>query len=253
MILAAVCVAFFLGSLVQTIAGFGSALIIMPIITQFLGVQTAATVMAIVGATVTVAVLYQNRRGLRWAEAGQLLTGAVVGVPLGTYALKRLPSGIVVGLLGALLLAYGVYSIWANRKTVTASAEPGDAPARGNRVVSALVGLCAGLLGGAYATDGPPLVVYGAVKRWPKETFRSVLQACFFVDGILIVLCHGAGGLVTQEVFVYCLYGVPGMAIGLVTGMLLDRHVDHARFVRMLPWFIAVLGLALLVRAVLGA
>ena len=43
----AVAAAFALGAFVQTIAGFGSALVAMPILTQFLGVQAAAGVMSI--------------------------------------------------------------------------------------------------------------------------------------------------------------------------------------------------------------
>ena len=38
---------FALGAMVQTIAGFGSALVIMPMLTYFIGIQSAATVMAI--------------------------------------------------------------------------------------------------------------------------------------------------------------------------------------------------------------
>lgn len=243
---------FALGALVQTIAGFGSALVIMPILTQFLGVQTAASVMALVGATVTLTVLYQNRQGLQWREAARLLAGSVVGVPLGTLALKVLPPAPVVGLLGVVLLAYGSYTLAAARRC-TAEAErlwpSPTAVTRRAKIVAALVGFCSGLLGGAYATDGPPLVIYGSIKRWPKNSFRSILQACFLVNGILIITCHGAGGLVTGDVLTYCLYGIPGMAVGLILGTMLDRRINHALFHRLLLWLILALGAALLVRA----
>jgi len=253
MIFLAVAAAFALGSLVQTIAGFGSALIIMPILTQFLGVQTAASVMALVGATVTVAVLYQNWQGLQWREAARLLSGSVIGIPLGTLALKLLPAAPVVAFLGVVLLAYGCYALATARGAMIRpeKPEPASASALAENVTGSLVGFCAGLLGGAYATDGPPLVVYGSIKHWPKHSFRSILQACFLVDGVLIVVCHGAGGLVTRDVFTYCLYGIPGMALGLVTGTLLDRRIDHALFHRVLLWLIMVLGAALLAKAFL--
>jgi len=255
MIFLAVAAVFALGSLVQTIAGFGSAVVIMPILTQFLGVQTASTVMAFVGATVVAAVLYQNRQGLRWREAARLLSGSVIGIPLGTLALKELPAAPVVAFLGIVLLVYAGYG-FATAKGAGTRPENPD-PARdatlAARITSGLVGLCAGLLGGAYATDGPPLVIYGSIKRWPKDSFRSILQACFLVDGVLIVLCHGAGGLVTREVFIYCLYGLPGMAAGLGIGTLLDRRIDHALFHRVLLWLILILGAGLMARAFFSA
>jgi len=240
---------FALGACVQTIAGFGSALVVMPILAQVIGVKTAASVMAVVGATVTVTVLYQNRRGLRWREAGRLLAGSVVGVPLGVVALKNLPPGPVMAVLGLVLLAYGAYCLAAAR---TASAEvhpPAENPTPAQRAAAALVGFCAGLLGGAYVTDGPPLVVYGSVKRWPKDSFRSILQACFLVDGALILAFHGAGGLITREIVAYCLYGIPGMLAGLLIGTLLDRRINHALFHRLLLGLILLLGAGLLARA----
>ncbi|MBW7863426.1 MAG: sulfite exporter TauE/SafE family protein [Candidatus Hydrogenedentes bacterium] len=250
-----IALAFALGAFVQAIAGFGSALVIMPILTVFIGVQTAASVMALVGATVTVLVFWQNRRGLRWREAGLLLCGSVVGIPLGAWALKTLPAAPVVAFLGVGLLAYALYGFATqgrNQEVADGYAEPVRAATWKDRTIGVLVGFSAGLLGGAYATDGPPLVIYGAVKRWPKESFRAILQACFFVDGILIILSHGAGGLVTREVFTYCLYGVPGMLLGLGAGILLDRRINHALFHRVLLWVIAFLGAGLLARGVMS-
>ncbi len=244
---AIVAAVFAAGAFVQTVAGFGSALVIMPLLAYALGVQAAATVMAIVGASVTVAVLYQNRHGFRWREASRLLAGSVIGVPLGTLALKTLPEGPVVAALGIILLAYGLYSLtrMAANRGAAIEAEPVET---GGWLVSWCFGFSAGLLGGAYATDGPPLVIYGAVRRWPKESFRSILQACFLVDGCLILLCHSAGGLMSRDILVYSLYGIPGMALGLVAGSLLDRRINHQVFHRLLLWLILVLGTALLAR-----
>lgn len=246
---AVVAAVFAAGAFVQTVAGFGSALVTMPLLAYAVGVQSAATVMAIVGASVTVAVLYQNRSGFRWKDASRLLAGSAVGVPLGTLALKTLPEGPVVGALGLILLVYGVFSL---TRMLTNRAETVETPPAetGGWLVSWCFGFCAGLLGGAYATDGPPLVIYGAVRRWPKESFRSILQACFLVDGFLILLCHSAGGLMGREVLVYSLYGIPGMALGLVAGSHLDRRINHRLFHHLLVWLILALGIALLARGI---
>ena len=239
---------FAIGAMVQTIAGFGSALVIMPMLTYFIGIQSAATVMAIAGAAVTVAVLYQNRQGLRWAEAAYLLVGSCIGIPLGTLALKELPPAPVMALLGAVLLAYALFRIFFGKRLVVKEVSQ-ERASRGARFTSVLVGLTAGLLGGAYATDGPPLVIYGAVKGWPKESFRSILQAVFLVDGVLIIACHGAGGMVSGEVITYSAYGIPGMLAGLFAGVWLDRRINHALFHRILLALLILLGIALIARA----
>ena len=250
----AVAAVFALGSFVQVVAGFGAALVIMPVLTQFVGIRTATSVLALTCASVSVAVLYQNRRGLRWREAGWLMMSAAVGVPLGTLALKRLPEAPVIALLGIVLIGYGLYNLARSRRGPEDSNEDAGEAApigasRAGRLGSVAAGFCAGLLGGAYATDGPLLVVYGTARRWPKDAFRSILQVCFLFDGTLIVLCHGVGGLVTHEVLIYCMYGVPGMAAGLLLGTLLDSRINRTVFHRLLIGLILALGVGLLASA----
>ena len=242
---------FAVGAMVQTIAGFGSALVIMPMLTYFIGIQSASTVMAIAGAAVTVAVLHQNRKGLRWAEAVPILIGSCTGIPLGTLALEALPAAPVVALLGVVLLAYALLRITLGKRLALRTPPPQEKTSWAGWIAPVMAGLIAGLLGGAYATDGPPLVIYGAVKGWPKESFRSILQAVFLVDGVLIVVCHGAGGLVSGDVITYSAYGIPGMLAGLGAGMWLDRRISHKLFHKILLVFVILLGIALIVRAAL--
>ena len=248
-----VCVALTLalGALVQTVAGFGSALVAMPVLTQILGVQVAAPVQALLGLLTTVTVLYRNWGGLRWREASLLMAGGVLGIPLGTLALKSLPSEPVVGCLGMMLLAYAAFALWIQpRLQMRSSFDEGKSI--NAKLISWIVGFTSGVLGGAYATDGPPLIVFGSIKRWPKETFRSILQACFLVNGIAVVTCHAMGGLITHEVLTYCCFGFPGLLGGMLLGIYLDRRVDHDRFRGLLLILIIVLGAALLGRAVFG-
>ncbi|HNR35557.1 MAG TPA: sulfite exporter TauE/SafE family protein, partial [Candidatus Hydrogenedentes bacterium] len=177
-----VAFAFALGGFVQTIAGFGSALVAIPLATLVINVRTAAPAQALMGFVVTLSVLQQNWRGLRWREAGRLIAGSLLGVPLGAIVLKSFPSGIVTGCMGIMLIGYGLWLVRANLDAEEASRtqERGWRPA----LWAATVGWIAGILGGAYATDGPPLIMYGTYKRWPKATFKSVLQCCFLVNGI---------------------------------------------------------------------
>jgi len=43
-------------------------------------------------------------------------------------------------------------------------------------------GFLAGILGGAYNANGPPIVIYGVMRGWKKEAFRASLQGFFFVS-----------------------------------------------------------------------
>lgn len=237
-----------LGALVQTVAGFGSALVAMPILSLAIAVQTAAPIQALLAMFVTSTVLYKNWHGLRWREAARLVAGSVVGIPIGTLALKWLPAAPVTACLGVILLAYGGFVLW---RRFTESEGPAEsAIPKVPKAVSWCVGFCSGLLGGAYATDGPPLIVYGAVLQWPKATFKSILQSCFLINGVLVVTCHAASGLITRDVLFYCLCAAPGVVVGTIAGLYLDRRVNHDRFRSLLLGLILVLGVVLVVRSI---
>jgi len=240
--------AFALGGLVHSAAGFGSALVAVPILGLIMPIRTAAPVEAILAFAISITVLYQNRRGLRWHETWPLLVGGLLGVPLGTVALKTLPSSLILGALGLLLLVYGAVEL---RRTRTLADQAAPRPRPRGRLLSLmpwLVGFCSGVLGGAYTTSGPPLILYGAYRRWPKATFKAVLQTCFLVMGVATVLAHTVAGLVTREVLRYALIGAPGLLVGILLGLRLDRRLDPARFRRLVLGLITLLGLALVAR-----
>ena len=64
-------------------------------------------------------------------------------------------------------------------------------------------GFIAGCLGGAYNTAGPPVIVYGSLRQWPKEEFRAVLQAFFFVNAVFTVASHTIARHLTTTVWAF--------------------------------------------------
>jgi uncharacterized membrane protein YfcA len=108
-------------------------------------------------------------------------------------------------------------------------------------------GFLAGCFGGAYNTPGPPVIVYGSMRQWPRDEFRAVLQALFFLNGILVVASHALAEHLTKQVLVYYLYAVPALAVGILVGSVVDPRIDQNQFRRIVTAMILVLGLALVV------
>ncbi|MFQ5856424.1 MAG: hypothetical protein ACE5LU_12350, partial [Anaerolineae bacterium] len=78
---------------------------------------------------------------------------------------------VVKRLLGLILIAYACYTL-AHPVTPRLSSRRWVYP----------VGFVAGCLGGAYNTPGPPVIVYGSLRQWPKQEFRAMLQAFFCLN-----------------------------------------------------------------------
>jgi hypothetical protein len=78
--------------------------------------------------------------------------------------LRSVSEPIVKGVLGALVAGFAVSALRSR----------GSYELTDDRLAW-LFGVSAGVLGGAYGMNGPPLVVYGALRRWPPEHFRPTL------------------------------------------------------------------------------
>lgn len=238
-----VFLAVFLGCMTQTAIGFGSMLIAMPMLTLVLTLRVAAPLMALLALPTTLYIFHQNRRGIDWPEVARVMCGALVGVPLGLWALGNVNPAWIMRLVGGLLVLYVVYVLAIEPRVLR---RPGSH--NSNLPLSLAVGLCTGVLGGAFNTGGPPLILYGDWLRWPRERFKAILQGVFLSNGSLIVGGHVLAGNVRGELLPYALAAAPGIAMGLYAGHRLDRFLNPERFRIAVLGMMALMGLSLLVR-----
>jgi uncharacterized membrane protein YfcA len=224
----------FIAATQQVLSGFGFALVVMPLLTLLIGVQTAAPLVALAGLTLYAANVLRYRRAVDLRRLARLALGALLGVPVGVWALGALDERVVKGALGAVLVAYALYTL----------ARPAGLRLRSSRWIYP-AGFLAGCLGGAYNTPGPPVVVYGRLRDWPRDEFRAILQAFFLVNGALVTASHVALGNVTGEVLRLYAVAVPAMAAGLLVGTRIDRRVSPQRFGGLVATLILVLGASL--------
>lgn len=241
--------AFVLGGTVHTAAGFGSALVTMPLLTTVLAVQQATPLQALVANIISITVLYRHWAQVAWRRALGMALASLPGIPIGVYALTELPAHWVTAFLGTVLLAYALFDVSYRRIARPAPVAP--LPDRLD-AWGAFAAFCAGVLGGAYGTNGPPLVIYAAVRRFPKEVFRSLLQVCFLVNGAGIVTVLALRGLYTPEVIMGCVYALPGLFAGMWIGTRVDRFLSPEHFRTLVLGLIVVLGASLLYRSLWG-
>lgn len=68
-------------------------------------------------------------------------------------------------------------------------------------------GFVAGIMGGAYGMNGPPLAIYGSMRRWSAQHFRATLQGYFLPASVLGMAGYWLKGLWTPAVTHYYLRG----------------------------------------------
>jgi uncharacterized membrane protein YfcA len=108
------------------------------------------------------------------------------------------------------------------------------------------------MLGGAYGMNGPPLVVYGAMRRWSAQHFRATLQAYFLPASIIGMGGYWLAGLWTPTVTHYYLLSLPVTLLGVFLGRVINRRLRGEIFLKYLYFGLAIIGALLLVQAITG-
>ena len=102
------------------------------------------------------------------------------------------------------------------------------------------------MLGGAYNTNGPPIIIYGTLREWTPQKFRILLQGIFLPTNLMIIIFHGIAGLWTTTVFEYFFVSLPVIFIAILIGRKLNRIIPKEKFVKYVYTFLIIIGFILL-------
>lgn len=228
----------FLASLVRSTLGFGEALIAVPLLALLMPIRVAVPIAVLTSITVATIVLIQDWRHVHFRSAGWLVASTLVGTPLGLLVLTRLPAGIVTTCLGVCLIGFSSYSLLHRRQAVLTD----------DRLAWPF-GLAAGMLGGAYGMNGPPLVVYGTLRGWSPPRFRATLQGYFLPASIVSMAGYWLAGLWRTEVTRDYLMSLPGVLVATFLGRAMNGRLEPRSFLRYVNFGLLAIAILLLVRS----
>ncbi|MGF1578524.1 MAG: TSUP family transporter [Gemmataceae bacterium] len=233
--------------LTQATFGFGHALVAMPLLSLFLSVQFVTPLVAYLGFTVSVGILISEWNQIDWKHCRGLLVGGVIGVPIGLYWLNQAPESLIKVVLGLVIMGFALFQLFTPRG-LHLQGEKG----------AGVFGLAAGLLAGAYNTGGPPVVLYGTFRRWPRDTFRATLQGFFLVINPIVLVgrvvntftdptCFGYQ--FAALVFAYYFAAFPIAVVAILLGGNLAKQFASDRFTKYVHVLLLGVGTMLLIQA----
>ncbi|MFC2157287.1 sulfite exporter TauE/SafE family protein [Acidobacteriota bacterium] len=238
LIIAAVTFILFLAAFVRSSLGFGDAVVAMPLLALVVDIKTATPVVALFATTIAISILLRNWQKTDLRATLHLVISSLLGIPLGLLIVKNLPEVILKVILGSIILLYGIYRFF----------KPGLKLKKDIPIVSFLFGFIAGILGGAYNTNGPPVVIYGTLRHWTPENFRATMQGYFLPTGLLITISHGVTGLWTSVVFKHYIVALPFVLLAVFLGGKFHHAAGAERFDRYVNSAIVLMGLLLILR-----
>lgn len=227
-----------MATLVRSTFGFGESLIAVPLFLLFLPLEIAVPLSVLLSLFIALVVVVQDHSQIHLKSTKWLVVSALPGIPIGLIILVYGNETIVKCCLGILIIMYATYSL--GRKTDFRLAE-------NDKIGLVICGFLSGVLGGAYGLNGPPLVVYGHLKRWSARRFRATLQAYFLVASLLSIFGYAFKGLVNTHVLSYFLIALPTAIPTIFLGRFLNKKLNSHAFFKYIYVGLIIIGLLLII------
>ena len=159
--------------------------------------------------------------------------GALVGVPLGTYALTVADPRALRWVISALALLLLVFLMSGWRYS-----------GRPRTALTVGVGGIAGIFSGAAQLGGSPVVAYWLSGGGVGASVRANVILYFAVSTVITFVSYTIGGLIDARVLVLCAISAPTYGLGLWLGSRLYRRADERIFRRVCYGLIAAAAIA---------
>lgn len=233
----------FIAALIRSALGFGEALVAVPLLAFCLPLKVAAPLAVLVSITIASIVIVQDWKKIHLRSTVWLVLSTLVGIPVGLWFLTSGHPREVKAALALIIIAFSAYSL-TGRTLIELR--------RDNRGWLLVFGFCAGVLGGAYGMNGPPLAIYGAMRRWSAQHFRATLQAYFLPASIIGMGGYWLAGLWIPPVTHYYLLSLPVIVPAVFLGRIINHRLHGEAFLKYVYLGLAAVGALLLVQAFTG-
>lgn len=175
---------------IQGLSGFAFALVATSLWAWTIEPQLLVPTVVVTSLLGQVVSILNVKAEVRLARATPFLIGGTIGVPAGVLILPMLNAEAFRISIGIILVIYCSVMLGSKRLPVVRS---------GGGAADSIVGLIAGIMGGATGISGPPMILWCALRGWGKDVQRATFQSFFIGTQILIISIYVAGGLITAR------------------------------------------------------
>ncbi|TNB48224.1 sulfite exporter TauE/SafE family protein [Martelella lutilitoris] len=195
------------GAFFRGFAGFGMALVAMPLLILLVPPQSAILALMVVQIVLS---SFDMRECMGFADrraVSVLAIAALFGTPVGLIAIGFAPlymAQIIIGVIAgvAALVLFFRFSLKSNMGTVS----------------TALVGFFSGLFGGLAAAPGPPVVAYFIARDISPRGKRASMILLFAIMAVFALLTAAARGTLSFDVILLGLFSSPVCYAGSAFG-----------------------------------
>lgn len=217
-------------------AGFGSAMVVMPLFAWMYGPSSAIAIVTVMEMAATLHMLRVALRTTDWPTINPMIVGAVIGTPCGNWLRTLTDPDLLRRGIGLIVLGFVALTAvgwrWRGRRT------PWHAGA---------AGWLSGTMGALSGIGGPPVILYflSDTKQDAASTRGSMIVYFQFVGALLLAVLAFTGVLTLETAIVSLVLLVPFVA-GTLVGQRLFKGASEKMFRNAALALLALIGVVAL-------
>jgi len=231
--LSIIMLAWFAGGFVNGIAGFGAAMIAMPLLTPYVDLSVAVPSCTMIVLCLNFQVGWTFRRFIEWHYLKGIVYGAIPGAILSVFVLEYIPEHQLKGGMGIFIACYALWNLYADTGKKKAI----------NSFWGYLAGILSSAFGMAFGFNGPPLAIYVAYCGCPAQAVKGILGAGFIITSTCIVFTKIVTGQVDTTVLTIFAAATPAVIIGSKLGIRLSASLSEYSYRKVLFCALTLMGI----------
>lgn len=221
--------------------GFGAAMVAVPILAQFMPLQSAVPLMLLMDLVSTSTVGLRNRASISWNEVMRISPFLLVGVLLGASILATQNSRWLLTVLGIFVIGVAVRALVA----------PQAATYKGHPFWVVPAGIVGGFFSALFGTGGPIYTLYLVQRLREPDAFRATIATVIFTSALTRLAAFGATGLLFDKgLMLRALFAVPFCLFGVVLGSRMRTKIAPEKMKKAVLWLLILSGCFVLLRGV---
>ena len=229
-------------SFVQRTIGFGFGIFIMtalPFLMPSYG--EAVTLSGLLSLTSAAVVMVKYLKYVTWKRFLPIVASFVIFSTLAICMLDKIEGQAMRIILGIVLIIISLYFSFFKEK-LQKIIRPTSSWQLG-------AGAASGVMGGLFGMHGPPVVLYLVASEPDKDHYMGMIQTYAFVTNLTMLAVRAWNGYVTPMVGTTYIYGLIGLAVGVLSGNWAYNRIPNRIFTYVVYAYIAVSGLVILLTA----
>jgi hypothetical protein len=201
----------FISSFTLGFAGFGFALISVPLLSLLMPVQNAVALQIPFSIILFSYSAWYYRHHFSWKYIRPLILGTLVGLSLGAYVLLNLPEDLLKKVLATFISFAVIFKVVPMSSFITKKIFHGQ---RGG----VFWGLLSGSFFGAYTIGGPPAALYILASN--PDPLQAKSSLAFYFSGLfcLAAIIYSGAGILTLEYLKFWVVFFPVVISGFLFG-----------------------------------